>query len=100
MPRLRKLRDGLSQRGDRYLDRHGSSGSIVDRTYFTAGRSFVAEANPHESTIGYDFLDWSAVAAAIPEDVDALVDGATACGAHELDARLRRAARAMQAIDW
>ena len=40
------------------------------------------------------------VAAAIPEDVGALVDGAVACGAHELDARLRRAARAMQAIDW
>jgi len=61
---------------------------------------FAISADPRESTIGHESLDWTAIAAAIPEDVRALVDGATECDPHELDARLRRAVRAMQAVDW
>jgi hypothetical protein len=45
-------------------------------------------------------LDWSPVREALPADVAALAEGAEALDPFSLDARLRAAVAALQAIDW
>jgi hypothetical protein len=45
-------------------------------------------------------LDWTAVAEAIPEDVERLCADLDACDPFTLDARMRVVVRALQRIDW
>jgi hypothetical protein len=49
---------------------------------------------------GYDTIDWSAVAEALPPGIEALGCDVAACDPHVLDARLRALVTAMRRIDW
>jgi hypothetical protein len=57
-------------------------------------------ADPDETHSAFDYLDWSAVVAAIPEDVAALGRGGEQLDAHALDGRLAAVLRAQRCIDW
>jgi hypothetical protein len=86
---------------------HGDGSALEGKTPARLGSPWrAASADPTETRAaftarsGFDTIDWSLVAEALPADVEALGGEVTACDARTLDARMRAVMDAMRRVDW